>query len=83
MKRSLIVLIALALLLPAVTASATILDFGGDQPLNLQVLEADDHHVLLSLDIGSLNLKPMKNNDDERFWRLTLPGAGLDRKSVV
>jgi len=77
MKRSLIVLIALALLLPAVTASATILDFGGNQPLNLQLLEADDHHVLLSVDIGSLNLKPMKNNDDERFWRLALPGAGL------
>ena len=53
------------------------IDLGGTQPLTVSVVNSTAQQLTIAVDIGALELKPMKNNDGERFWRIVLPDADV------
>ena len=76
-RTSLIAAMLLVFLAFTSPAIAVEVDLGGFSPLNVQVLEVDGSHLTLAVEIGKFNLKPMKNNDGDRYWRILAPQAGL------
>ncbi len=60
------------------SASAQTINFDDGEPLRVQVLEADGKYALISVEVSSIGLMPVKNRDGERFYRILLNGSGLD-----